>query len=772
MSGDTHAPSGPMSHVMNPLATLDIGQARDAPLRRTSTRRASAREGVERRESALRRRSTLRVGNVAVEDFGGAAREGDRDTAGAAEGFSNIMNMSMAINAIGTGNERVARMRAMTMQSRQMLLSEEAEAIPEDEGDVEDGAPKARKEQRIYSLFETTRILTPILREYIWWLALIMLTTATIAVCRALIPRVMSDMYDAAVAYYTTKQLNPESPTDALRDKTTDALRQFCILTSIQAAVAFLDSFVETVVTGKMQIGISRFMMSRMMRKNVSFFADYSTGELMERVFHEMNPIITTYSIHFPVLICSLIKSVYGFYECTRMHPYFLLVALSLRPARVLIAFVTAHVMQRRGRAITDLQANALGILQDVISRIRRVIVENGRVHALSKYMLRIFEFEQYIFVTSLLSGSLTGIAQVFALANELIFTSFGMMEIVNGRLTIGEYLSFSLYSDLITSAFDEFFSAYSSLAELLAASSRAIDILANTDDVETCGNPHVMALMGTEGKYVIGGQSIMQEAEAWEPHPFDATVEFQNVCFSYPHRAHFLALNRFSLSVPRAGNVAIVGPSGSGKSTVISILTRLYDVEDGQGVVNLGGANIATLCPSFVRRKVACVTQEPMLFSDTIRYNCTFGLFKHVPDDQIMRAAKLARAEEFIRVLPNGLDTLVGDDPCAVSLSTGQAQRIMLTALFVRSPAIVLLDECTSALDNATEREIMSAMRAHVYGSSTVLAVTHRLETLRGSDRVVCVDAGRIRDDGEFDALKADGSEAFRRLVQETAAG
>ena len=239
--------------------------------------------------------------------------------------------------------------------------------------------------------------------------------------------------------------------------------------------------------------------------------------------------------------------------------------------------------------------------------------------------------------------------------------------------------------------------------------------------------------------------------------------VVFDRVTFRYRNAAHPL-YSRFSLAIAPGERVALVGPTGSGKSTFVKLLQRLYDLESGRILID--GIDIATVTQASLRRAVALVPQDPALFHRSLAENITYGR----PDathEEIVAAARRARAHDFISRLPRGYDTLVGER--GVKLSGGERQRVAIARAFLADAPILVLDEATSSLDVETERQVQAASEALMAGRTTIV-IAHRLSTIRGADRILVFDGGRVAEEGSHGELLAQGG-AYARLHQLTQA-
>ena len=236
-------------------------------------------------------------------------------------------------------------------------------------------------------------------------------------------------------------------------------------------------------------------------------------------------------------------------------------------------------------------------------------------------------------------------------------------------------------------------------------------------------------------------------------PEPPRGALEFEHVTFHYPTRPETSALDDFSLKVAPGEMLAVVGPSGAGKTTLFQLAQRFYDPDKGR--VLLDGVDIRDADPADVRQRIAMVPQDVVIFAASARDNLRYGNWDASEDD-IWQAARDANAEEFLRQLPEGLDTYMGEG--GARLSGGQRQRIAIARALLRHDApLLLLDEATSALDAQSERLVQQALE-RLMAERTTIVIAHRLATVRAADRIVVMDQGRIVEEGRHPDLAARG--------------
>ena len=234
--------------------------------------------------------------------------------------------------------------------------------------------------------------------------------------------------------------------------------------------------------------------------------------------------------------------------------------------------------------------------------------------------------------------------------------------------------------------------------------------------------------------------------------------VEFKNVSFTYEGKEN-PALNQVSFSIPKGKTVALVGRSGSGKSTIANLLTRFYNIDSGE--ILLDGVNVQDYTLANLREQCSIVSQQVHLFNDTIANNIAYAATDKFSREEIIQAAKAAHAMEFIEKLDDGLDTVIGEN--GASLSGGQRQRLAIARALLRNSPVLVLDEATSALDTESERAIQSAL-AELQKDKTVLVIAHRLSTIEKADEILVVDQGKIVERGSHSELMAlDG--AYKQL-------
>jgi ATP-binding cassette subfamily B protein len=397
-------------------------------------------------------------------------------------------------------------------------------------------------------------------------------------------------------------------------------------------------------------------------------------------------------------------------------------------------------VLGRRVRAIStrsqDRIADVGTVTSEVLGAMKIVQAFNQQDREASRFADAVTK----VFATAkrriLLRSMMTAIV-IFLIFGAITLVIWeGATEVAAGRMTGGTIAAFVLYGGLLAGAFGNLSEVYGDLLRAAGASERLSELLQAEPEIGAPAQPAKL------------------------PEPARGELVFENVTFLYPTRRDTSALNDFSLAVKSRERLAVVGPSGAGKTTIFQLAERFYDPDCGR--VLLDGVDLKAADPADIRRRIAMVPQETVIFAASARDNLRYGNWD-ASEDQLWQAARDANAEEFRRALPQGLDTYLGEG--GARLSGGQRQRIAIARALLRDAPLLLLDEATSALDAESERLVQDALD-RLMERRTTIVIAHRLATVRAADRIVVMDQGRIVEEGTHSSLNARGG-LYARLAR-----
>ncbi|EGF17092.1 MULTISPECIES: lipid A ABC transporter ATP-binding protein/permease MsbA [Haemophilus] len=494
----------------------------------------------------------------------------------------------------------------------------------------------------------------------------------------------------------------------------------------------FISNYCLAWVSGKVVMTMRRRLFKHLMFMPVSFFDRNSTGKLLSRITYDSEMIASSSSgslitiVREGAYIISLLAVMfYTSWELT-------LVLFVIGPIIAMLITIVSKIFRKLSKNLQDSMGELTATTEQMLKGHKVVIsfggqfVEEERFNKVSNNMRR---KGMKMVTADSISDPVVQIIASFALVAVLFLATTPL--IAEDNLSAG---SFTV--------------VFSSMLAMM----RPLKSLTNVNSQFQRGMAACQTL------FAILDLEPEKDSGTYKAEPAKGALEFKNVSFAYQGKEE-LALNNISFSVPAGKTVALVGRSGSGKSTIANLVTRFYDIE--QGEILLDGVNIQDYRLSNLRENCAVVSQQVHLFNDTIANNIAYAAQDKYSREEIIAAAKAAYALEFIEKLPQGFDTVIGEN--GASLSGGQRQRLAIARALLRNSPVLILDEATSALDTESERAIQSALD-ELKKDRTVIVIAHRLSTIENADEILVIDHGEIRERGNHRALLEQNG-AYKQL-------
>ena len=494
----------------------------------------------------------------------------------------------------------------------------------------------------------------------------------------------------------------------------------------------FISNYCLAWVSGKVVMTMRRRLFKHLMFMPVSFFDRNSTGKLLSRITYDSEMIASSSSGSLitivregAYIISLLVVMFYTSWELT-------LVLFVIGPIIAVLITIVSKIFRKLSKNLQDSMGELTATTEQMLKGHKVVLsfggqlVEEERFNKVSNNMRR---KGMKMVTADSISDPVVQIIASLALAAVLFLATTPL--IAEDNLSAG---SFTV--------------VFSSMLAMM----RPLKSLTNVNSQFQRGMAACQTL------FAILDLEPEKDNGTYHAEPAKGELEFKNVSFAYQGKEE-LALNNISFSVPAGKTVALVGRSGSGKSTIANLVTRFYDID--QGEILLDGVNIQDYRLSNLRENCAVVSQQVHLFNDTIANNIAYAAQDKYSREEIIAAAKAAYALEFIEKLPQGFDTVIGEN--GASLSGGQRQRLAIARALLRNSPVLILDEATSALDTESERAIQSALD-ELKKDRTVIVIAHRLSTIENADEILVIDHGEIRERGNHKALLEQNG-AYKQL-------
>ncbi|MFT3703634.1 MAG: ABC transporter transmembrane domain-containing protein [Agriterribacter sp.] len=503
----------------------------------------------------------------------------------------------------------------------------------------------------------------------------------------------------------------------------------------MQTIFSYMRIYLLTEVGEKSLANMRKDVYSKLLSMPMAFFSEKRVGELSNRISSDLSQIQDAISFTLAEFLRGVFTLIMGLIFIFWISAKLAFVMLAVVPVIAVLGVVFGTRIRKMAAKAQDQLAESGTVVQETFQGITIVKSFTNEYYEIGRYVKSIM---------SVVNTSITNARYRGAFISFMIFSVFGAIAFVmwfganmvrSGQFTIGLLTMFVIFSVLVGSTFSSFAEMFTQLQKTLGATQSIREILRNE------GEPVTLSKAELEPQYIVKGN-----------------VRFDHVAFSYPGRKEVQVLKDISLTATNGEQIAIVGSSGAGKSTIASLLLRFYEPDSGDLFFDDRSAKTFPL--SQLRRQMALVPQDVILFGGTIKENIAYGK-PGATDEEIMAAAVKANAHEFVSRFPEQYDTIVGEH--GMKLSGGQRQRIAIARAILKDPAILILDEATSSLDSGSEQLVQEALENLMKGR-TSFVIAHRLSTIRNADKIVVIDKGIVSEMGTHSELMNQNG-VYRRL-------
>lgn len=474
-------------------------------------------------------------------------------------------------------------------------------------------------------------------------------------------------------------------------------------------------------------------LFAKLVRLPIKYTDTHQHGDLMSRMTNDVENVSNTISQSIGSLISSVLTIIGSLIIMIYYSPLLTLISISTIVLTIIVSSFMSKNMRKYFIAQQTLLGNLNGHIEETVSGYKTVVAYNKQHDTAVKFDEISGKLKKAGIRAQIFSGAMGPAMNVISNIGFLLVAVFGGKLAFEGAITIGTIQAFILYSKQFSRPINEIANQYAQIQTAIAGAERVFEIMS---------------------------AEIEDDSGELEFHADDVkgNISFKDIKFSYvPEKP---VLKNFNLEVKQGEKIAIVGATGSGKTTVVNLLTRFYDIDSGS--ITIDGIDISKVSKSELRKSIAIVLQDTVLFNGTIAQNIRYGKLD-ATNEEIARAAESANADVFIERLPDGYETELAES--GGNLSQGQCQLLSIARAVLKDPKILVLDEATSSVDTRTEMHIQSAMVA-LMKNRTSLIIAHRLSTIRDADKIIVVDNGQVIESGSHEELLAEHG-AYYKLYQ-----
>ncbi len=497
----------------------------------------------------------------------------------------------------------------------------------------------------------------------------------------------------------------------------------------ISALFSFIQSFVMTQIAQNLTYKLRKDLAHKINSLPMNYFDKKTNGEVLSIITNDIDSLGMNLNQSITQIITSICTLVGILIMMLSISWQMTLISLIVMPIGAFLVKIIVGKSQKYFKKQQDYLGHVNGQVEEVFSGLTIVKAFNGEKDAQKEFEKANSELYTSAWKSQFLSGLMHPIMNFISNIGYVGVAIAGGYLAINGNITVGDIQSFIQYNKQFTQPINQIAQVSSMLQAMVAATERIFEFLEEKEEVET---------------YVEGTTT----------EDLKGNVKFEHVKFGY--NPENIVIKDFNADIHEGQKIAIVGPTGAGKSTMVKLLMRFYDVTDG--AILLDGHNIKDFKRGELRQMFGMVLQDTWLFDGTVKDNIKYSR-EDATDDEVIQAAKAARVHHFIKTLPNGYNSVLGDETSGVS--AGQKQLLTIARVILADPKILILDEATSSIDTRTEIEIQKAMDNLMKGRTSFI-IAHRLSTIKNADLILVMDHGDIVEQGTHEQLLEKGEEGF----------
>ena len=564
----------------------------------------------------------------------------------------------------------------------------------------------------------------------------VVFNSASIWITATMINNILIDFNEMIIENERLKSLNDLTMNDRLKlfsnglllkDTAINTVSSVCIALIVVFSAKNISLYIKNITLSIVQYRLIRDLRNKLYSHfhylSLSYFNKNKSGELTAVLVNDIDNMRNSLSIMFQKLFVEPINILILMSLLFIVSPKLASIALLIIPISSVIIFGISHSIRRRSKRSQAQLAGMTSMIAETIGSMRIVKAFATKSFEIKRFARETQKYYQLMLRRDRLRFVSSPVSETFGATIAALLLWVGARDVlVTQSISSEDFLRFILL----------LFSLFQPLKNLTNVVNELQNGLASAD--------RVFAIMDIDS-------DIKDTNNAVEIVDLKESLSFNQVSFSYGEK-NDKVLNNINFKINKGEIIALVGPSGAGKSTLVDLIPRFYDTLDGS--IKIDNKNIKELKISSLRTLMGIVTQETFLFDDSVKANIAYGV-ENISDNQIQEAAKAANADNFIKELPDGYNTIIGER--GVSLSGGQKQRIAIARAIVKNPPILILDEATSSLDSESEKHVQSAIE-NLMNKRTVIVIAHRLSTVHNADKILVLEKGQIVQEGKHEDL------------------